>query len=86
MIRLNLPKPLIKPQKLPELPIHKTSLDQLSKTEMRNWYRKVCQQLYPDYWIDMMQEYGEAVADEPEGRDGHQIQLYALLAYYVWWY
>ncbi len=86
MIRLNLPEPLTKPEKLPKLPALKTSFYQLSKREMRIWYRQICQTLYPNHWQDMMKEYGQAVADEPEGRDGHAIQLSALLAHYAWWY
>jgi len=81
-----LPKPLEKNEKLPRLPNTKSSIYELTKRECRSWYRSVCKKLYPDYLGVMLDEYDRAVRDEPEGVEGHRIQLSSLLSYYVWWY
>jgi len=71
---------------MPELPNQKTSFYQLTRRECRNWYREACQKVYPDKWQDMMKEYGQAVADEPDGLDGVHIQLSCLLSAHFGWY
>ena len=86
MIAKTLPEPLSERGKMARLPIAKSSLYELSKRECRSWYRSNCRQNYPDFLGAMMYEYDNAVRDEPEGVEGHRIQLSALLAHYFWWY
>lgn len=86
MNNIGLPEPLGKNKKLPKLPNQKSSIYQLTRRECRQWYRSVCQELYPKHWVEMMKEYGQAVANEPDGTDGVQMQLSSLLSYYAWWY